>query len=214
MKTLITIVQFFHFDFFGTVLLVRKSFLNWFLLFQDIEELLSNQKGPFRITAALWAFTKATPENIEEIARSQSLNKQGTNVRWSCLVHHTIKHIWGLCHKTRMASIRNPLTPRCVFWDSRTGTIACYRPRLTIMANSWIFIHDHGFFNTLHTYSWKFHENPWSVTLPWIIDVLKHRWSMAEWRFMDFHPWLSSMIHPWFIHDLQCWKIRSNVRIS
>ena len=26
-------------------------------------------------------------------------------------------------------------------------------PRLTIMANSWIFIYDYGFFNTLHTYS-------------------------------------------------------------
>ena len=25
--------------------------------------------------------------------------------------------------------------------------------RLTIMANSWIFIHDHGIFNTIHTFS-------------------------------------------------------------
>ena len=28
-------------------------------------------------------------------------------------------------------------------------------PWLTIMANSWIFIHDHVFLITLHTYSWK-----------------------------------------------------------
>ena len=48
-------------------------------------------------------------------------------------------------------------------------------PWLAIMANPWIFIHDHGLFNTLHTYSWKNIDDSWE--------------SDASWIFIhDFHP--------------------------
>ena len=107
---------------------------------------------------------------------------------WLWLLFHSTVH-WrlqkGCSHVSKLQRSH---------WSSRTVLAhkLANKPRLTIMANSWIFIHNHWFFNTLHAYSWKNIDDPWQ--------------SDAWWIFI--HD-----CHPWFIHDFLFWKIRSNVQI-
>ena len=93
--------------------------------------------------------------------------------------HHLPTHSSAASNSALILNPCAPLPPSSAFPSSSSSVhvsalnhashVNSINPlRLTIMANSWIFIHDHGFLNTLHTYSWKNIDDPWQSDASWI----------------------------------------------